>query len=270
MRHNFDELVADLPGEQSPDTEHAGSPSSASGDATTTNNSDATHNQPANSPGEHEPANGGATNERAGGEPGPTPAPSTHSIAGKMARAVALAAAGKTEEAQRIVASMERQEARAAMRRSGGPPRQKFHFLVPAWRAQWAGQDIGEICQTLGKTVHKKDTSGATGREFWRSRVGEILASEPDTAKATDKIADAIEAKLAERNAAARTTLANGLVEIQVQVAELLKLDPRAWVRPIRVHESIDDNADTNAAGADAGHHVDPDSADPATTEATV
>lgn len=56
------------------------------------------------------------------GQSSPIPSPSKHSIAGKMARAVALAAAGKTEEAHRIVAAMERQEARKAAKSNDGEP----------------------------------------------------------------------------------------------------------------------------------------------------
>lgn len=291
LMQKFSELLADIDREQ-PQKEHASAPNRASGDTITTTeeskgnsattgastdaevmaiavritgdsttdaaDSEHAHIAAATDDGAADTPHGGnsgANESSSVAATGTNDKPSKHSIARKMQRAIELAAAGQVDQANAIAHSLTRATARKSARSTGGAPRPKYYFLLPEWREQWSGQDIREICQTLGKTVYKRDTSGAEGREYWRACVAEILATEQDPRRVPDKVADAIEAKLAARNTADRTTLTNGLVEIMVQAAELAEEDPRQWVRPIKVHanECADDSATASAEDCASG-----------------
>jgi len=167
-----------------------------------------------------------------------------HSAAGKAERIEQLIVEGKKKQAMTLIHSIIRDQARKAVRREDGErirqTRDPAYFLKPEWRAQWSGQDIVAIAQTISKGVYKGDMSCTNVLQAWHDRVEAVLRRQPDADMAAIEISQMIVIKDDERNAAYRRSLANGLTEIQVQVAELTGRNPHEYVRPIRVSD-LDD-----------------------------
>lgn len=134
----------------------------------------------------------------------------------------------------RLVREQARRETRALT------PSKVEDYLLDTVRAQHAGLDFVELCQTLSKTVFTGDTAGKRVGEHWTGVALKAIRECATPEEAAAKIASDVESHNRGRDTSRRLTLALGLTELQIRHAEALDEDPLTYVRPIRVTGEVE------------------------------